>query len=492
MPFAAAAGPPGKWDVVTRGKQSGVAPLGVVRTADGTLHVLWHRATSPATSDVLHTAISPSGQVRASTPVVSGWPSVNGVALALRGSELLAFFTGMHKTTRELGLHVSMSRDGGRTWSPPTTAAVTDFVYSRVPSVAVPGGDVLEAWYAVGEPVVHVGLDPGPEGQRTPTHELSPPGTSVNIVSDATRTYVAWCSASKGRYGVWVRQVDPTSGAPVGVAARMPGSTVKQNGAAYLICPIVDYRIGLTARQGGGVYTAVFTRGGVQPTDSRVVVWRVGDGVLLNAVRSPSVRENVSLAADADGHVWVGWTEGTTLYASRSNKAGTHFGPLVSAKAPAGQAESTVLNLSAQSDRLDALVTYDTGGNAATRINVFHTQLNPGLTLARTVAGDRHVRRHRRRRPGRRSDGSRRQQAGDDGRERQGVDRPAARDLHRNRLEGELRAGRSVGAGDGALSEPRGWPHEQAAARGDLALTGVRPAGIEPATFRSGGERSIP
>src|SRR3972149_5156304 len=59
----ALAAPQGKWSQVTvGGGQSAISNIGVVRMADGTLHVVWQRKSGPA-YDLLHTGISASGNV---------------------------------------------------------------------------------------------------------------------------------------------------------------------------------------------------------------------------------------------------------------------------------------------------------------------------------------------------------------------------------------------------------------------------------------------
>src|SRR5690606_6753995 len=55
----ASAGPPGRWTQVTAEAQSSnTGTVGVERTADGTLHVLWARDSGP-TEELVHTSIAP-------------------------------------------------------------------------------------------------------------------------------------------------------------------------------------------------------------------------------------------------------------------------------------------------------------------------------------------------------------------------------------------------------------------------------------------------
>ena len=376
----ATAGSPGAWSpVIVGGGFAGTSQIGVARTKDGMLHLVWSSANSASSDRLLHRTNSPSGVPGPTSVVADRWSAIDDAALLFDGTKLMAFFGGGHSTVTgdpQIGLNLATSTDGGRSWSLAPAAIATSQTAGRTPSLTLVNGVPLQAWYAVGEPVVHVGLDPNAGISSL----YSPPGTSVDIVSDRRKPYVAWCSATDGKYGVWVQEADPQTGNPVGQAQKMPLSTVTAEGKPYLICPVVNTRIGLAARAGGGVYTGVWTRGGVDPKQWRVVVWKVGTTrPLLHEARN-NVRENVALAADDDGHVWVAWTEGTTLYASRSNKAGNRFGAIVATKGPASQADTGALDISAQVDRLDALVRYTDGR----QVRGFHTQVYPGLTLRAT------------------------------------------------------------------------------------------------------------
>jgi hypothetical protein len=90
-----------------------------------------------------------------------------------------------------------------------------------------------------------------------------------------------------------------------------------------------------------------------------------------------------AIAAAPDGRIWVAWLEpagaGKRIAARRSNRAGTVFGATVRRSAPAGTGVGTV-NLSAQTDRVD-VVAINRGVSSG---SLQHTQLLPGLTLART------------------------------------------------------------------------------------------------------------
>src|SRR4051812_15293320 len=68
------AGPPGSWTIVGT-QQTSTAEPGLLRTADGVLHVLWQREDG-ATESLWHTRIGPDGKVVDNTVVVSGWDTI--------------------------------------------------------------------------------------------------------------------------------------------------------------------------------------------------------------------------------------------------------------------------------------------------------------------------------------------------------------------------------------------------------------------------------
>ena len=72
-PSAAEAAP---WRQVTAPGGASIDQVGVARTADGVLHVAWHKG-----GDLFHTAVGADGRVGATTPIQSGWTGHQDAAL---------------------------------------------------------------------------------------------------------------------------------------------------------------------------------------------------------------------------------------------------------------------------------------------------------------------------------------------------------------------------------------------------------------------------
>jgi hypothetical protein len=155
----------------------------------------------------------------------------------------------------------------------------------------------------------------------------------------------------------------------------MPGSTTVFNGAPQSSPQL--QRTSIAARAGGGVYVAY---PGGYPTTTQVRLWRIADS--KSAVLATSNHDHIaSLAAAPDGRLWVFWVErGTTpqVFARRSNKSATKFGPAVKVSPPKGQQSAFKIDGNAQSGILDVVVLF---GDSAGKQAQWHTQFLPGLDV---------------------------------------------------------------------------------------------------------------
>jgi len=308
----------------------------------------------------------------------SGWNGVGDADLVVGGGgELQAFWAG-NRTTDTFdplfGLNLATSTDGGGSWTlTPASIYTKFFAYGRTPSVAVLNGVSIQTWYYIGEPAVHVGLDPNPDVAL-----YSPPGTNENIAADpgSGQVWIAWCNGLEPQpgVGVWAQQVDPGSGSGMGSAVRMPGSPTSFEGAERHLCPAAS-RTPFVARAGGGFFAA--TSAGY-PGRDRVLVWRVGSGQPAVVVKKGSGGDpdyEVGLAADGSGRLWVAWvvfdSQGSpVLYVRRSNRAAAVWGEAVAVKPPSKQIDFQNIDLAAQGDRLDVLKSLRTNAKGVASIDL--------------------------------------------------------------------------------------------------------------------------
>jgi hypothetical protein len=370
VPAAQAAG----WKRVTTADQSSIDQPGLVRTADGVLHLAWSRATGPNTEDLNHTAILRNGRLGATSTIAAGWTGFANAALVVDPGGLRAFVGAIRSTTPgepNDELNTLVSADGGGTWVLQPGNVVPDGAQAYGYPVAAatrPSGETLQTWAGSLGTWVHQGLSPA-----TPNFDYQAPhglyGYDSNVAVDAGgNAMLAWYSSGSSGRGVLAQAVGP-DGAPAGAAMTMPGTGGMTTGMLGLT-PLV-------ARPGGGFFAAY-------PVGRSVRVWRVGADVAPVVTRPRGTSPAVTLAATGDGRLWLAWVtqtpRGPRVLAARSNRSVSRFGEPVNAGRPRGSQQAYRLSGSAAGGRLDVLANFNFGTEARTAI--FHRRLLPGLTLS--------------------------------------------------------------------------------------------------------------
>lgn len=375
--FAASPAEAAPWKQVTASGGSNIDQVGLLRTADGTLHVAWHHPTGPNTEDLLHTTIAADGTVGATVPIVSAWATLSNPALVAGPGGIRVFFGGIHTTDpaeTNQEMNTALSADGGATWilQPGSVVPIGAQSYaSPVSAAALPDGTPLQAFAGTLGTWVHAGLLP-----VTANFNYQPPlgnyGYDPGIAADgAGQAVMAWYSNATGHLGVFSQSV-AADGSPVGSAANMPGTS--NMGVGQL------GRTPIVARSGGGFYVASATG---YPSLNRVRLWQVGSTSKLIATTNRTGSTTATVAAAADGRVWVAWKDDTGskphLLARRSNKAATAFGAAVDAGAPKGAASLYRVDAIAAGDSLDVFGVFGIGTSSSA--STFHSRILPGLSL---------------------------------------------------------------------------------------------------------------
>ena len=214
---------------------------------------------------------------------------------------------------------------------------------------------------------MHAGLTPA-----TPIFDYQSPhgqyGYNPNIAVDAAgNAMLAWYSSGSAGRGVLAQGIGPL-GAPTGAAVPMPGTGGMTSGMVGLT-PLV-------ARQRWWLLRGVSGWQGRQALADRR---RLRPAIVRTSQPSPAV----TLAATADGRLWLAWVArtpgGPRVLATRSNRNATTFGAVVSGGRPRGSAQANNLSSSAAGGMLDVLANFNIGTTPATAI--YHRRLLPGLTL---------------------------------------------------------------------------------------------------------------
>ena len=367
------------WRTVTSPPGASTDQVGVLRTADGVLHVAWHRVTGPNSADLLHTAILPNGRVGATSPMQVGWLGFQDAALVPAPGGIRAFWGALRSTDPsdpQRELNTALSTDGGTTWAlqpgsvvPPGGQA---YAYD-VSAAALPDGTPLQTWAGSLGTWVHAGLSP-----TSPNHDFQQPhgqyGYQPGIAADsAGAAMLAWFSSGSQRSGVLAQPVGP-GGAPAGDVETFPGTAGMTSGPT-------SARTQIAARAGGGFYVIA---GVGSPTPSQVRVWRVpGTGARLVG-RSRGGAPAVAIAPDADGRLWAVWSAGPfgrrRVLARRSNRTATVWGATVRAGAVRRTHTVNSLDASPTNTALDILASFSTGTSPDATTSV--ARVRPGLSLA--------------------------------------------------------------------------------------------------------------
>ncbi len=367
--LSASVGTPGVWTKVTAGDRRNIDDVGLARTSNGVLHVLWQRRTGPINTSIVHTPVTKAGKVGGTNIVLGGLRTVDDPAvLVLPDGRLQAFFASLGDSIEEAGVTGATAPGSGVGWSRQG---------ARVSSTQKSVGPVGAALTAAGVPAfaysatstlgVHVGTNSG-EADLDVRPDTKCCDYVPELATDASngQMVLAYYSNAAGRSGTWVRTVAPTVGKPV----RAPGSVTGGKSLG------VDQHVALSSRLGApGVYVGYCSG---YPVCKSTLVWRVGGSKPLKAGGSPDV-EDVDVTPGPDGRLWVLWHDGKTkqLHATRTNKAATRVGPLLTVAPPKGTSNLWKLAGEGSPGPLDVLVSATVGG----ALQTWHTQVLPKLQL---------------------------------------------------------------------------------------------------------------
>jgi hypothetical protein len=360
------------WKRVTTPDGASTDQVGLARTADGVLHVVWSHPTGPNTEDLNHTAISRAGRIGATNPIQSGWTGFTNAAVVVDPGGLRAFWGGFRSTDSsdpQRETNTALSPDGGTGWVLQPGQVNPDGAQSYASNTAATvraDGTTMQAFAGTLGTWVHAGLSPATSNFDY-QGSLGPYGYEPNLTTDRTdRTALAWFSSGANRHGVLVQFVEP-DGSPSGDPMTMPGTG--------------DMTLGMLGRTplaalGPNPYVAY-------PTPNRIRVWRVGasNAPVIGRIGG-SGSPAVAIAPTADGRLWILWTKGfgdPDVYARRTNVGARKFGAVVNAGHPRDALQAYKVDASAVGGVVDILGNFNIG--TATTAVTSHRRIRPGLTL---------------------------------------------------------------------------------------------------------------
>ena len=363
------------WTRVTDTDGRNIDEVGIARTTDGTLHVLWRKQAAPGQDEIRHTPISASGVVGATTTATSGFVSVgNPAVVVFPDGSMRIFFAGLTTSSGgRNGVQSAITSAGGEAGTWTLTGARVSSTQSAIPegvgAAVKPDGTpafVYAHTFVVG---FHTGLDSS-EADLNLVPGTKCCGYNPNAVFESNGNgYVAWYSNVDGEVGTYVQQVTPT----LGDKQIVPESATDGRAVAP------SQRTPIVARAGGGTYVA-YCNG--YPTCTRVMLWKVGSAAPITVATGTDI-EAVTLAAAPDGRLWVLWEDAfaETLYASRSDESATEMGVPAPFTAPTGTDTVWKLTADATDDALDVLAAVTVRNGTTPELATWHTSVLPGLAV---------------------------------------------------------------------------------------------------------------
>jgi hypothetical protein len=307
--IAAAAGSAGAagsgWTRISGPAQPGVQ-VGLARTADGVLHVIWNRGATGTT--IYETRFSAAGKSLGTSTVASGWNGNVGLALLNMPDHTLRLFAAGTD-----GIHTFTAPAAGRHWAADSTApwggAVAE-ASAVIGASLTKDGQPVTAWRgnaAEGLPPASIPQN-GYEGGM---------GESFLATDAATGAVVLSGETNAGQGGSYVQQVLPSTGPKVLTPPLSKDWSVSSSG-----------RIGAA-----GVYTANADGKNVRLSKYRGSTKTFATGAFLSA----------AVCAGPQGRLWVAWGDATDgLFVTRSSRGVGAFEPVQKLRGPSSNGLSYV------------------------------------------------------------------------------------------------------------------------------------------------------
>ena len=351
----ATAGGPGRWSQVTASGTSTIADVGLVRGADGVLHVIWAEGGT-GQQKIIDTPVGPGGTPGKQVAIASHlYLATDPDATATPGG-LDVFWNGFEANAANApqGTFEATRPVRGGAWklsgSTPPLPAVP-FTSSSdsagtgsdgKPWVAFTGTDSLV--------VLHQGHH---ETQIPPTTGCCVYNPGFGTDGSAGATWLAYVSVIGGKEGVYAQRLSASGAA--GAAVRLPGS---ETGGNVLL---TAQRIGITGRGRGrpGVYAA-YAAG--YPFARSLDLVKMGTSTPIKVATFSGFSESLAgdtVTAGPNGRLWATWFDGdgtpAQLFVRASGTAGLSFGKTVKVALPAGTSVVYKAYTSAQAGRLDVV-----------------------------------------------------------------------------------------------------------------------------------------
>lgn len=379
------AGGPGKWTGLAT-VDNGADTVGMLRTADGDLHLVWlKKQASNLTWSYGTSTISLAGKLLATGTALSGWRSLEtDPQLVPDGSGLRLIFEGSN------GSGTNCYNNGAVFTATSTNGSAWNLVMGSMSFHTAGVGNLAATAESNGTPVAtfasgglfHVGVDPNcpaktPDG-TVPVATGNVPNNPAIVTASDGSIWVATFQAF-AKMGYFVARILPTAG-PLMEAPDSKASAAKNNQ------PLEP--VALAARVGGGVYMAYCVANSSQPC-VHIDLWKVGAAKPMVVPGSKNTTyARVALSATPQGRLAVAWVNSPNgdqakdvIHVVRTNMTGTAFGAVQTIRLPAHTVGVTDVQAQASSGRVDVIINAQLQLGTNYPYDLFQTQFLPGLSL---------------------------------------------------------------------------------------------------------------
>ncbi len=377
------------WTKISPDTGLGFTSAGLLRTADGRLHVVWP-ADSKGVYSLHYSTVGGKAKLLATGTIVSHWAAIDQfprLVPAPHGigqSGLRLIFDGANGKSGSPynagTFYTATAAPAGTSWTllPGSLSHTTFPPLTDSAATAEPNGQPVTAWTSVSSLSYHLGVDPSVPAKAPDTQiPVGPSGGVIDptLVTNAGGTvWGAWFNSSfTSTMGYWA---DPIFTGKAGML-KAPGSGGKNLNNSQPLQPVA-----LAGRAGGGEYLAY-----CEPTKvitcARIALWRVGAKKALIVPGSGGTHDSrVALAAAPGGHLWVLWFDfqRNVIQVVRTNAKATAFGQVRTFAPPSHFFDFQALEAEGSAGPLD-IVALETQTGAGSSPAYFDAQILPALTL---------------------------------------------------------------------------------------------------------------
>jgi hypothetical protein len=376
-----------EWQPLTEPNLESLAQPGAIRTADDALHVIYRtpNAAGSGAEDTYTRRILPDGTVGPPAFVETFEDGFANPDLTTTSDGLLALLPGLSEPPYG-NIGAAFAPLAGQPWSPTKADVVENGNGAFYTQSVGATTDFAGVPYFAGASSVHRGLNP--EVKSVSFQEKIGGGCCSyegNMATDGAtgQVFVTWFSNATDHQGVYIGQVNTSTGAATGVIKRMPGSVTKYDGR--LESSGNFFRTPITGRPGlPGIWTA-WPEG--YPSQKAIALFRLGEKKYLRLPSQDTAEvEVVDVTGAPDGRLWLVSGEYRSgmvrVVARRSNTTVTRWGARSVVGGPAGN--QRLQNITAVARGNGVVGVFGHFDVNPGDYQLYYSELRPALTVTRS------------------------------------------------------------------------------------------------------------